>query len=1068
MSSDRGSVRSVLYVLTVLASFPAVLQSQAQTILSGRVTSESGAPLASGIVSIVSMRLGASTNPQGEYQFSVPASASGQTVTLTARRIGYEPKSVQVRLAGGTVRQDFTLTVSPTQLAEVVVTALGLERERSKLGTAQQQLTAGEVNDTRAQNLIQQIQGKISGVQITSPGTQGGSVNIIIRGQNSITGNNQPLFIVDGVAVSNANRGGAAFVGTNTTFDYGNALSDLNPDDIESLTVLKGPNAAAIYGSRAANGVILINTRKGRNTNGRMRTEINSNLTFESPALLPNFQNSYGQGSGGAFEWVDGNYGGVNDGVDESWGPRLDGRLICQFTSPGAGTDKCTPTPWIAHPDNVKDFFQTGLTASTTIGVAGGSDRMSGRLSLGGDNINGVFPNNVFQRRTVALSGTFLANRHLTADGSVQYIHNSGRNRPGVGYSGRNPLQSMFNWFGRQVDTKALRDYQAGGATNGGPSTREFNWNYSYHNNPFWVMEKNPQLDDRDRLIGSIAVNYDVSEGVRASLRTGSDIYRLGIQQLYARGAESYVNLAYNGGFRFANDYRNDNNTDLTINATRHLTNWLDANAVIGGNIRREYFNSNSQQTPGLVVPEVYNPSNAAVAPSIDQSIVRRQVQGLYGSAAFTYKNWWTVEGTARNDWSSTLPVGANSYFYPSVNTSLVLTDALPSLQGSVVKSLKLRAAAARVGSDAPVYSLVPVFLGEAQRFGTQPQYRLDTRLANSNLKPEITRSDEVGAELVLWDNRVTLDVSAYQKATRNQIFDVEISGASGFDRKWVNAGEISNKGIEAQLGLNLLQSTRGLAWSTSFNFARNRSKVTDLAPDVEAILLGSGGFGDVRVEARKGEPYGAIRGYKFQRDSAGNVQVEDGFPLKESALSVLGNIQPSWTGGWGNQFTFGNLALNTLLDIKRGGQLYSVTNMFGEYAGVLNSSLQGREEDFDKPGYLVQGIDVATGKPNTKRITSEEYFHGLFGYTENYVYDAGYVKLREVRLSYNLPDAWANRIMGARAATIALTGRNLYMWKNVPNIDPEFAYSSRNDQGIEVNMSPNPRSVGFNLRIIP
>lgn len=1068
MSNDRAFIRSVLSLVTVLALLPAGLWAQTATTVSGRVATQDGAPLSGANVSIPSMRLGATTNMEGNYQFSVPASATGQQVTLTVRRIGYQPSSVQLTLTGGPIRQDFTLNVSPTQLAEVVVTALGIERERSRLGTAQQQVTTGEANETRAQNVMQQIQGKVSGVQITSPGTQGGSVNVVIRGQNSITGNNQPLFIVDGVAVSNANRGGAPFVGANTSFDYGNALSDINPDDIESISVLKGPNAAALYGSRAANGVVLINTRKGRNTGGRMRTEFNANLTFESPALLPDFQNLYGQGSGGAFEWVDGNYGGVNDGVDESWGPKMDGRLICQFDSPGAGTSNCTPTPWIAHPDNVKDFFRTGITQSATVGVSGGTDRTSGRLSLGSDEVNGVFPNNIFQRRTASLSGTFFATPRVTADGSVQYIRNGGRNRPGVGYSGRNPLQSMFNWYGRQVDTESLKKYALGGATNGGPSTREFNWNYSYHNNPFWVMEKNPQLDDRDRLIGSIAVNYQIAEGLNASLRTGSDLYRMGIQQLYARGAEQFVNLAYNGGFRFANEYRNENNTDLTVNGNRRLTDWLEVNAVAGGNMRREYVNVNSQQTTGIVVPEIYNPSNAAIAPSIDQQIVRRQVQGLYGSAAFTYKTWWTVEGTARNDWSSTLPVGANSYFYPSINTSLVLTDAFPNLQNSVLNSLKVRAAAARVGSDAPVYSLAPVFLGEAQRFGGQPQYRLDTRLANANLKPEITRSDEVGAELSLFESRVTLDLSAYQKSTRNQIFDVSISGASGFDRKWVNAGEINNKGIEALLGLNVLQSPTGVTWTSTFNFARNRSKVVDLAPDVAAIELARGGFGDVFVEARKGEPYGAIRGYKFERDASGNIQVDGGFPLRENTLSVLGNIQPDWIGGWANQLSYGNWSLHTLLDIKRGGKLYSVTNMFGEYAGVLESSLRGRENDWDDPGYLVEGIDVATGQPNTTRITAEEYFHNLFAYTEAYVADASYTKLRELRLSYNLPTAWASRYMRARAVTVALTGRNLYMWKNVPNIDPEFAYSSRNDQGIEVNMSPNPRSFGFNVRVIP
>jgi hypothetical protein len=428
------------------------------------------------------------------------------------------------------------------------------------------------------------------------------------------------------------------------------------------------------------------------------------------------------------------------------------------------------------------------------------------------------------------------------------------------------------------------------------------------------------------------------------------------------------------------------------------------------------------------------------------------------------------VEGTARNDWSSTLPAGKNSYFYPSVNTSVVLTDAFPSLQGRILTSLKLRAAMARVGSDAPVYALVPVFLGEANRFGSEPQYRLDSTLANATLKPEITRSDEIGAELALLEGRVSLETSVYRKSTRDQIFDVEISGASGFDKKWINAGEISNKGIEALLSVNVFENPRGFTWTTTFNFAKNRSKVVDLSPGVDAILLASGGFGDVRVEARRGEPYGAIRGYRFRRDSAtGAVLIgNNGLPLREASLSTLGNVQPDWTGGWGNQFSYGNFSLNTLLDIKRGGELYSVTQMFGEYAGVLASSLRGREEDWNSPGIVAEGLNVDTRQPNTVRVTSEQYFHGLFGRTENYVYDAGYVKLRELRLTYALPGNWANKILGARAASVAFTGRNLYMWKNVPNIDPEFAYSSRNDQGIEVNMSPNPRSFCMNLRLVP
>jgi len=1064
MTDNRWFVRSIFTIgVFLLGLVPAVATAQEATTVSGQVkSSPGGTPLVGAIVSIPSLRVSATTDNDGKYRLVLPAGSSG-AVQLTARRIGYQTSIVPVNLSGASVQQDIALQEGAIELAEIVITGLSGEREKSRLGTSVQQVNAGELNDTRAQNIVQQIQGKVSGVQITGSGTQGGSTNIIIRGQNSITQNNQPLFIVDGVPVSNADRGGDRGSG----FDYGNVLSDLNPDDAEALTVLKGPNAAALYGSRASNGVVLITTRKGGNTGGRMRTELNTTLTWERPSVLPKWQNQYGQGAGGTFAWGNGSGGGTNDGADQSWGPKLDGRLICQFTSPGAGTAGCTPTPWIAHADNMDGFFQTGVTATTTVAVSGGTDRVSGRLSLGGDNVNGIIPDNVFRRRTVSLNGAFHASDRLTVDGSVQYVSNTGKNRPGTGYWGRNPLENYI-WFGRQVDIHALANYQGkSGATNGGPPTREFNWNYNYHNNPFWLQDANPVTDRRDRFIGSVAAHYTILSGVNATLRTGSDIYRLGIEEDFARGGLAFVNAAYAGGFRFTNDYRNDNNTDLTLTGDRRLSDWLQVNAVAGGSTRHEYYNTNGQQTAGILVPEIYNPSNAAITPTIGQTIQRRQVNSMYGSVAFTVHDWWTIEGTGRNDWSSTLPTNARSYFYPSVNTSILLTDAVPGLRNRVITSIKLRGAVARVGNDAPVYSLVPVFLGSANKFGGQPQYSLDPALANANLKPEITRSDEVGAELSLLENRVTLDASVYNKSTRNQIFNVQIPPTSGFTSKWINAGEISNRGIEALLTLTPVQSLRGFRWTSTFNFSRNRSKVVDLSPGVSTIVLGNGLFGDVTVEARKGEPYGTIRGSAFERDSAGNILVDGGLPVA-GPFSVLGNIQPSWTGGWGNQLSYRRFSLNVLFDVRHGGKIVSLTNYLGDYAGTLASSLRGREVDWNNPGIVVKGIDVNTGLPNTVVVTTEQYLQGLFPTIGPYIYDGSYVKLRELRVSYDLPEAWAARFLKAQSASISVTGRNLVTWKKIPNVDPEFAYSSRNDQGMEYMIPSNPRSIGFNLRIVP
>lgn len=1046
--------------LVLLGLVPAVAQEA--TIVSGQVSTR-GAPVVGASVSIPSLRLGTTSDGQGMYRLTVPASTTGE-VALSVRRIGYVTRSVPITLTGGQLQQDFVLEASAVELTEVIVTGLGGEIEKSKLGTAAQQLNAEELNTTRAQNLVQQVQGKVPGVQITGSGTQGGSVNIIIRGQNSITQNNQPLFILDGVPVSNADRGGDRGSG----FDYGSVLSDLNPDDIQSLTVLKGPNAAALYGSRAANGVVVITTKKGANSGGRMRTELNTNVTFERPSILPEWQNQYGQGAGGAFSWVDGSGGGVNDGADQSWGPKLDGRLICQFTSPGAGTPGCTATPWVPHPDNMDVFFRTGLTVTSTVAVSGGSDRAYGRVSLGGDNVNGVFPNNDFRRRSASLSGTFHAGDRFTADGSVEYVYNSGQNRTGTGYWGRNALENYI-WLGRQVDFHALADYAGkSGATNGGPATREFNWNYNYHNNPFWLQEQNPVVDRRDQVIGSVAAHYRIIDGVNATLRTGSDIYRLGVEEDFARGGLAFINQAYAGGFRFRNDYRNDNNTDLSVTGERRITTWLHVNALVGGNQRREYFHADSQQTTGIVVPGIFNPANAAIAPTIGQRIERRWVNSLYGSAAFTLFDWWTVEGTGRNDWSSTLPANARSYFYPSFNTSVLLTDALPQLRNRVFDAIKLRASVARVGNDAPVYSLLPVYIGNANKFNGQAQFSLNPVLANANLKPEITRSEEVGAELVMLRSRVTLDASWYHKSTRDQIFNVQIPPTSGFTSKFINAGEISNRGIEALLTVTPLQVPGGITWTSTFNFAHNHSEVVDLAPGVSTLVLGQGLFGDVNIEARKGEPYGTIRGNRFLRDSAGNILTSGGLPIQDPAFSVLGNIQPDWTGGWSNEIRYRNFGLTMQIDVRHGGKIVSLTNYLGDYAGTMSSSLRGREVDWNKPGIVVKGIDQTTRQPNVDTVTAETYFQNLFHIIEPYIYDGGYVKLRELRVSYDLPANWAAWFFGAQAATISVTGRNLITWKNVPNIDPEFAYSNGNFQGMEYMIPSNARSIGFNLRIVP
>ena len=1072
-----GKISRFLAIASVIGFAPVFAQAQGTTI-SGQVTGTGGAPIVGASVSIPALRVGAFTDEAGNYTFSVPVSANGTTVTVVARRLGFLPSSAAVAVAGTPVTQNFSLSASATELQGVVVTALGLAREKSRLGTAQQQLTSSEINQTKAMSVVDQLEGKVSGVTITGSGTQGGSSNIVIRGSNSITGNNQPLFVVDGVAVQNRGRGtGSAENGgdPNGGWDFGSGVADLNPDDIATMSVLKGPNAAALYGSRAANGVIIITTKRGSASGGHARTELNTTYTWDHPSILPTYQNQYGQGAGGEFDFFDGAGGGVADGLDQSFGPKLDGRTSGCIFVPGTSTydtsvpchqfDAVNGAPWVPHSSNVESFFDTGHTRSLNLAFSGGTDRASARLSFGRDNITGYVPNNNFTKTSGLLNGNVRVTDRLTADATLQYVKNGAINRPGTGYN--NGLLETFVWFGRQVDMNALRNYKLGGASNGGPANREFNWNYNYHNNPFWVMFENPLQDTRDRFIGSVSATYKLFEGVNAILQTGSDIYRFNIDQRF--GPQNIqgngIDPNYFGGFDFVNDYSNDNTTSLLATANRDLTHNLAVAATFGGSTRRETYNNKETSTTGISVAGIYNVGNAAVTPTLGQFDSRRQVQSIFGAADFTMFNWLTVGGTARNDWSSTLPTGKNSYFYPSGAVSAVLTDAIPSLKGTVLSFAKIRGSIARVGNDAPPYQLRATYPSLGTKFGGRPQFSLQNSIANPELKAENTDAKEFGVELGLFDGRATFDFSWYDKSTKNQIFTIPISPTSGFQTKSVNAGEITNKGIDFLLGVTPIQTTGGLTWNSTFNYSKNKSMVVALAPGIDTYIIGSSWY--TNIEARAGQPYGSIFGYAFDRDSATGKIFTDGGYTVLGGRKVLGNIQPTWTGGWFNSFSYKNVTLSGLLDIRRGGNIVSVTNFFGDYAGVTKQSMKGREVDWNNPGVVVDGIDINTGQPNTDNITSEQYFQNIFPVMEPYVYKDDWVKLRELRVALDLPAQWASKF-NARAISVALTGRNLHTWTDVPNIDPEFSYTVGNFQGIEFAALPNARTVGLSFRITP
>lgn len=1066
MSNLKRMLAGIGMMLGVL---PVVAAAQQPMVVSGQVTSAGNTPVADASISIPSLSLGAHTNGEGRYTFVVPANrVNGQTVPIVARRIGFAAVTRSITLTGGPVTQNFALTAATTQLEGVVVTALGLEREKRSLGVAAQTVSGADLNQTQTPNIVNALSGKVAGVKVMGSTNFGGSSRIVIRGENSIGNNNQPLWVVDGIPVDNS-----SFTNANQSrgyggFDYGNAIQDLNTEDVESISVLKGPAAAALYGSRAANGAVVVTTRSGRGSRRDFSMSASSSVTFDQLAKLPDYQNQYGQGVGGQFQWVDGNGGGVGDAEDASWGPALDGTPRVQWFSNGQ------PAPWVAHPNNVRDFFQTGRTATNNISASGSSDRANFRLSFGTQDQSGIVPTSTNQRVTTTATGSALLGTKLNANATISYVHNRANNRPGTGYDEFNPMMG-FVWFGRQVDVNQLKalvhDSTLSAANLANGISPQVNWNYSYHNNPYWNLENNNNHDDRNRFIGAAQLQYKPTDWLSGMIRSGSDFYRtnrgFNVDKGWIGGfSDPYTNGNFaEGGFSSEDLFVNENNTDFLVTAVTSPLERLGLTMNFGGNRRVRDYNQNWIGTDALVAPGVYNISNSAVQYTPYQYVESRKVNSLYGTAQFAYNDYLFVDVTGRNDWSSTLPKANNSFFYPSVSSSLVFTDLFPSMRmGGALNYGKLRGAWTRVGSDAEPYLTIQTFTAPSS-FGGAPRFTVRDAVANQNLKPEQTEAWEVGAELSFLDGRAGLDATYYQKKTTDQILNIDVSRATGFASAAINAGALSNKGVELQLTATPVKMANSVTWDITANYARNRNRVDALYGDLTSYLVGSRFF-QTRIEARLGEPYGSITGHPALRDEQGRLILDESGLPQAGPTAIIGNVQPRWQGGLINTLRYKGLQLSAQVDARMGGQLWSATNRFGTYAGILQSTLRGREVSPTNPGIDITGVD-ADGKPVTSHVTAEDYFKTIDGIEEYFVYDASFVKLREVRLGWDVPPSLTRRLSGYRVG-VALIGRNLLTHSNAPNIDPETAFSSGNSQGIEFGQLPATRSIGFQLNVTP
>ena len=1101
-NSLESALVKKLVVLT--AALFVVFASYAQTSVSGKVTSGSdGTPIPGANILVKGTNTGTISDADGNYNIDVPNSEA----VLVFSFVGYVTQEIPV---AGKTTIDIVLPADATELSEVVVTALGIEREKRDLGYAVQEINGEDISKARETNIGNALAGKVAGVTVVgNPSGIGGSSRITIRGERSLNMNkNQPLFIVDGVPITNEVFGSTGR--NNQEADYGNGAGFVNPDDVESMTVLKGPSATALYGSRGQNGVIIIKTKSGKGT--AKSVSFNSTVTFEDPLKLPDYQNVYGQGLNGQFEFLDGNGGGVRDGVDESWGPKMEGQLIKQFDSPTSNgfrggdvgnlntiigpVDYSTQlaqrgdiiaTPFLPYPDNIRDFFETGVTFTQNVAVTGGNEFGDVRASYTYLDQKGMVPNTDLTRHNFNLSAGYKLSRKLNFRATANYIKNISDNRPSLSYGTEN-IMYLFNcWFPRSLNINSFRNYWQAGRT----ELNQFNFNYNYHDNPYFNVYENTNGQEIDRLFGNISATYQFNEWLMLMARVGTDY-----SDEFRNRRRAYSTQRYPlGSYREEQIFLQETNADFLLSANKNISSDFSLSASIGGNAMRRRYNLSDVSAPQLTVPGIYSLNNARVPLEYFSERWEKGINSLYAFAQFGFRNYLFLELTARNDWSSTLPSDNWSYFYPSASVSFVISD-LINLETSPLSFAKVRAGFAGVGNDTEPFSLYSVYIAQNPAQGL-PNYSEQSVIQNASLKPEKSRSLEAGFDVRFLENRVGVDFTYYRTNSENQILRVPLTITSGYSARVINAGLIENKGIELMLSA-IPVKTHAFEWSMNLNFSRNRSIVKELYSDPESgqeirnyVMANR----YVTVEARVGERMGDMYGIGFQRvsddpnsnyyDPTGEyvgqiIYNAQGKPLPTATTIKLGNYNPDWLAGIYNTFTFKGLSFGFLFDIREGGKIYSHTQTVGREGGIISETLEGRANGYDLnlegngvigPGVVAVtdgGGNITGFTPNTTKLSAREWHSSITlgrRLIEPMMYDASFVKLREVKFGYTLP----NTIMSGlpfRDVSISLVGRNLVLWTDVPHIDPETASNAGGTiiPGVESVAIPSARSYGFNV----
>jgi TonB-linked SusC/RagA family outer membrane protein len=1035
--------------------------AQQSITVTGTVTDAEGTPLPGVSVIVAGTNIGTLTDPAGKYSVKVPS----KEATLTFAFVGMKKQEIAV---GNKTVINVTMQSETTALGEVVVTALGITREKKTLGYAVQELNYKALSEAKDPNIINSMSGKVAGIQVTSGGsTVGASSRIIIRGNSSFSGNS-PLFVVDGTPIDNTatNLDGGGGV------DWGNTASDIDPNNIETMTVLKGANAAALYGSRATHGVILITTKKGAKAGNKLGVDFNSSIVINKAGYFPKFQNSYGGGWDGeeyiynnrflpnnpgstltyneyakqySYNYVDGAGSGINDSWPINWGPRLDAGLKLDQWSTG------NDSPWISRPNNYKDYFQTGVTTENSVAFTANSSQASGRLSITNENTTGIIENTDQKQNTVNTSITLTPTDKLTVVTNFTYLVKKSDNIPNNGYSGTGV---DYAWTQRDYDTRYAHDL----------FKKQGNKGYMFPDgdNPFYALRNTKGLD-RERGYGNLNITYKLMPWLSVMGRGGVDFYTERRKSITQSGTAGNVNRGRGGQFSQLEIFNKETNLDFMLKADKQFGD-IRFDGVAGANYRDNIYTTMGLSASDLTVPDLYTISNIKGNPGTSMFSSQKRTNSVYASANASYKDYLFLGVTGRNDWSSTLPADNRSYFYPSVSLGFGITDAF-KIKSNILSYAKVRASWAKVGGDTSPYQLSRTY--SASTFNSIALFSPSSTMPPDNLKPEETKSYEIGAETRFVSNRVSLDLTYYDQTTVNQILSVATSTTTGYAAMKLNAGEIENKGIEIMFNAKVIDNPSGLTWDITLNWAHNKNTVNKLYGELQSYQI-SPGFGGATTQGIPGQPWGVIWGLPFVRNEAGKVIVgSDGIPLTTNVGKNLGNVNPDWTGGITNSFRYKNLYLNFLVDMRKGGKFFSCSAWHAYPTGTYEITTANHVRE---NGLIVDGVKE-DGSINDIRVAAQDYYCGswMWNNHEYSILDGTYVKLREVVLGY---DFNVSKIKWIQRLNIAFVGRNLallYRDKSTDElgIDPEVGLGGgENGVGFENFQIPTTRSYGFKVSV--